>query len=406
MNLLILGASGGVGTALLIYLAEHRGLFNKLVLLDKNNKLLSNKFIDHKSLDYLFLNETIRLPLGEDRYYRLLKDNNVDTVLDLTDDETLPIFYATDRAGVNYVNTSLNGPKKTHEHILEVWAKRDEFNNGVHILSTGMNPGIVNMWARYGIEKFGMPLKMTIFEYDSSQTATCDRPIVTWSVKKFLEEVSEEPSVEMVGRNKPKEYPPNAIENRINMETILSPILALQEYPEGFIVPHEEIVSLSQKYDVPTKFVYAINARTMRALIEGYRKTKRLDFKDILLGDNTGTALNGADNIGVLLEYRDKMVYYFNSIRNSAVTGTNATYTQVATGVIASLLTLITDKIKRGVYFVEDLYDSYFKAYVFDKMQVQEFVFANHEEGLRLSSHNPRITQAHSGASQLMSTEQ
>ncbi|MCX5812829.1 MAG: saccharopine dehydrogenase NADP-binding domain-containing protein [Proteobacteria bacterium] len=399
-NLLILGASGGVGTASLIYLVDHRELFDKLILLDKSKRILSNEFIDHKRLDYLFLNEAISLPRDEDRYKRLLKDSDVGIVLDVTDDETLPILYATDRAGVSYVNTSINGPKKTHEHVLEFWAKREEFRNAVHILSTGMNPGVVNMWARHGIEKFGVPQKIVVFEYDTSQTATNEHPMVTWSVKKFLEEVSEEPSIVMMGKDNPMEYLPNAVENRKNMEAILSPILSLKEYPEGFIVPHDEIVSLSQKYDLTAKFVYAINIQTMRALINTYRKKGRLLFEDVLLGDNTCLTLDGADNIGVLMEYSDKTVYYFNSIANKTITGTNATYTQVATGVIAALLTLITDKLEKGAYFVEDLYGAYFGTYVFNRMQVQEFVFEKHESGLCLSSHNPRITQEYSGKSQ------
>lgn len=393
-NLFIIGASGGVGTALLIYLADHRKVFDKVILLDQNKGVVSNESIDHKRLDYLFLNESIRLPKDENRYFGLLKDLSVDIVLDVTDDETLPVFYATDRAGVSYINTSINGPRKTHEHVLEVWSKRSQFKNGVHILATGMNPGIVNMWARHGIEKFGVPLKIIIFEYDSSQTASCDCPVVTWSVKQFLEEVSGEPSVVMIGRNKAKEILPNAIENRISMKDILSPIITLPEYPEGFIVPHEETVSLSQKYDVPVKFIYALNIQTMRTLIDAYRKTGKLRFTDILLGDNTAHTLRGADNIGVLLEYPDKTVYYFNSIANAAVKGTNATYTQVVTGVIAALLTLVTDKLNRGAYFVEDLYDSSFKTHIFDNMQVQEFVFEKNMKGLSLLYHNPVINGA------------
>lgn len=61
-NLLILGASGGVGTALLIYLSSHRESFGKIILLDKSKRILSSKFINHQKLDYLFMNEEIALP--------------------------------------------------------------------------------------------------------------------------------------------------------------------------------------------------------------------------------------------------------------------------------------------------------------------------------------------------------
>lgn len=210
-NLLILGASGGVGSALLIYLSSHRESFGTITLLDKSKRLLSNKFINHKKLDYLFLNEEIVLPRDEKKYHRLLREHAVDIVLDVTDDETLPLFFATDKAGVSYVNSSINGVRKTHEHVLEVWEKREQFRNAAHILSTGMNPGIVNMWARHGIEKFGIPKEIIVFEYDTSQTAANDHPMVTWSVKKFLEEVSEEPSVIMAAGTSRGSFPPTPL---------------------------------------------------------------------------------------------------------------------------------------------------------------------------------------------------
>lgn len=392
-NLLILGASGGVGQALLIYLSTHRESFNRIILLDKNKRFLANKFINHTKLDYLFLHEEITLPQDEAGYHNLLRKHDIHIVLDVTDDETLPLFYATDRAGVSYVNSSINGVRKTHEHVLEVWEKREQFKNAPHILSTGMNPGIVNMWARHGIEKFGIPQEIIVFEYDTSQTAASDHPMVTWSVKKFLEEVSEEPSVVMAGRDQPREYLPNAVENRICMKKILSPILALKEYPEGFIVPHDEIVSLAQKYDVPARFVYAINIGTMKKMIAVYQERHRLYLNDLLLGDNLGETLDGADSIGVLLEYHDKKVYYFNAIANVSVRGTNATYTQVVTGIIAALLTLVHDGLAQGVYFVEDLEDSYFERYIFERMQVQEYVFEKEEGRLRLASYDPIVVK-------------
>jgi len=181
------------------------------------------------------------------------------------------------------------------------------------------------------------------------------------------------------------------------MRKILSPILVLKEYPEGFIVPHEEIVTLAQKYDVPARFVYAINIGTMRTLIESYKKWNRLFLSDLLHDDNTGHALDGADSIGVLLDYPDRKVYYFNAIANVSVRGTNATYTQVVTGIIAALLTLVHDNLERGVHFVEDLQDSYFESYIFDRMRVQEFVFEKEDGRLRMSSYDPRVVKEYVG---------
>lgn len=87
-NLLILGASGGVGTALLIYLSNHRESFGAIIMLDKSRRVLTNKFINHKKFAYLFLNEEIALPRDKEKYHRLLREHSVDIVLDVTDDDT------------------------------------------------------------------------------------------------------------------------------------------------------------------------------------------------------------------------------------------------------------------------------------------------------------------------------
>ena len=102
-------------------------------------------------------------------------------------------------------------------------------------------------------------------------------------------------------------------------------------------------------------------------------------------------ALEGSDNIGVALDYKDKRVYYFNSVSNTSMIGTNATYFQVAIGVYAALFTLLFDKLKNGVHFVENLYHTHYKNYVFDNMDVREFVFQKRKNKFSLLSYNPMI---------------
>ncbi len=389
-NLLILGASGGVGSALLIYLSHHRKSFDNIVLLDKSKGILANKFVDHARLNYIFINKALSFPKDTLEYKNILKNHLINIVIDVVSDDNLQTFEITNEMGVNYINTSINGPSKTHEHIFDIWNKRDKLNNAAHILCTGMNPGIVNMWARFGIEKFGVPKQIIIFEYDTSKTAK-KIPLVTWSIEYFLEEIAEIPSMMMLGRNNVKELFPNALANRVDMKKILKPILKLDEYPEGCIVPHDEVVSLAQKYNVSSSFIYSINKHTMETLIRIYKEKGKVNHNELLLGDNTNIVLEGSDKIGIILEYEDKRVYYFNSFANISVVGTNATYTQVVIGVIAALFTLIYDNLPKGTYFVEDLYDTYYEHYVFEKMQVQEFVFSKEKNRLRLMKYDPEI---------------
>lgn len=189
INLLVIGASGGVANAFLHHLSDYRSLFNKIILLDKNNKVLKDKFIDHKILNYKFIHKKIQLPKKEKEYLNLLKKENINIVLDITDMNSIEILEATNKAGVSYVNTSMNDDYKTvSELVFEVYPRKEWLNNAPHILCTGMNPGAVNMWVRYGIEKFGVPEEIIHFEYDTSKIAKGWHSMITWCVHEFLVE--------------------------------------------------------------------------------------------------------------------------------------------------------------------------------------------------------------------------
>lgn len=175
------------------------------------------------------------------------------------------------------------------------------------------------------------------------------------------------------------------------MSPILKPIMKLDTYPFGMNVLHEENLSVSYKYDIPSKFIYAINPKIMEELTKIYEKKGNVLRKDLIRCENVSKILEGADNIGVILDYPDKKVYYFNTIPNVAVIGTNATYTQVVIGIFAAIFTLMFDKLKPETYFVEDLFDTYFKSFLFDNMRVQEFVFKKEHNNLKLTNYNPMI---------------
>ena len=397
----MLGASGGVAKTVLHYLTHHRSLFGNVVLLDPNNAVCSDPYLDHKALNYVFVQKKIIVPEKERKkererstpaYHRLLKEHSISIVLDFTDADSLPLLEATNNAGVSYLNTSLNTETRTtFEIVSNVYKRRKTFNKAPHILCAGMNPGIVNMWVRHGIEHYGIPKEIVHFEYDTSRICGKHQPLITWSIHEFLMEAVLWPGGVMQGKDAVKYFYPNALENGIDRGPILQPLFILDKYPKGFPVLHEENVSLAQRYNIPSKFVYAINIETMKALINRYEKTGKVNYRDLVLADNITAVLEGADSIGVLLEYPDKKVYYFNTLPNIAVIGSNATYTQVAIGVCAALFTLVFDKLKNGVYFVEDLYGTHFKQYAFDNMRVQHFVFKKQKSRLVLEKYVPEL---------------
>lgn len=391
-NFLIIGASGGVANALLQHLVHHRDYFNNLILLDKNKKVLSDPYLDHKNLRYQFVHKKLELPKKEKEYHHILKKYKIDLALDITDMNSIPLIESTNKFGISIMNTGANDHVYSIMHVmLESWRRRKEFSNAPHILCTGMNPGVVNMWVRHGIEKFGMPNEIIHFEYDTSHIEKKWHPIMTWSVREFLEECVEDPAGLMKGKNKPEEYKHSPLEHRLPMKSLLEPVLKLPEYPRGFLVTHEECISLAQKYNIPSKFIYAVNMQTMDMLVAMHKKNKQIDIQDLIKGDNTQTILDGSDNIGVALEYKNKRVYYLNSMPNMAIVGTNGTYTQVVIGIMAAIFTLICENLKPGLYFPEDLYDNHYKYYVFDNMRIQEFVFQKNKKHLKLKQFNPMV---------------
>lgn len=391
-NLMLIGASGGVANAVLHYMRNYRGLFGKLVLVDKNRKVLKDKYLDHRHLDYTFIHENIKLPSEEKTYLDLLKKHAIDIVLDLTDMASIEILQATDKAGVSYVNTAMNDEKKTvKELVYDVVPRKRFFSGAPHILCTGMNPGNVNMWVRHGIATYGRPKQVVHFEYDTSTPAKGWESMMTWSIHEFLVESVRDPSGIALGRGKIKPLYPNALENQVPLKPVLGPIMPVEKHASGFTVLHEENLSISYKYDIPSKFIYAVNQHTMKHLVRLYEKNRNVYRKQLEMGDNTHEFLQGADNIGVFLDYPDKRVYFFNSVPNMGVIGTNATYTQVAVGVFAALYVLLFDKLEPGAYFVEDLYDTHYKYFMFDNLRVQEFVFKKGKNGLRLTHYLPAV---------------
>lgn len=396
-NLLVIGASGGVATVFLEHLAKHRSLFGKLILLSRKNRIKSNNFINHKKLDYIYIEKRIN-PNNKKEYQKILKEHEINIVLDLTDLESLPLLEATNEMGISYINTSMNADNKTvAELIFDIYPRKKKINKAVHFLCAGMNPGIVNMWVRYGISKFGIPREIIHFEYDTSfskKTSGTKKLSITWSPHEFLVENVRDPSGIAIGKGKIKILIPNAVNHCEDMKSILSPIMKMKNYPCGFTVLHEENMTVSYKYDIPSKFIYSVNDRTMDSLIKICKKRSKISEEDFIVMRNTDIPLDGADNIGVMLIYDDKKVYYFNSMKNSAMKGTNATYFQVVIGIFSALFTLLFDKMKRGVYFTEDLFDTNYKNYMFNNMKVEEFVFKKQKIGLKLVSHDSRLSSA------------
>lgn len=390
-NLLILGASGHVAQAFLQRLAARRGDFGRVVLVDPKDDVVRNPYLDHALLDYEFISRAIQFPDDTADYHRLLRQKDINVVLDVTDLDTLPVLAATDAVGVSYVNTALNeAGRGIAEVVSDVHSTRDRPSRAPHILSSGMNPGVVNLWVWHGFQHYGAPSEIVHFEYDTSVPTAGWQPMITWSRKEFLTETVWEPTGRVVN-GELQMCSGNSLQHREDLSPVMRPVVDLPDYPRGLLVLHEENVKLGAKLGASSKYVYAVHPRTMSFLEQLWRKRGRVEIDDLLLGDNTSIALAGEDTIGVCLDYPDKRVYYLHSLANNKVAGTNATCAQVAVGADAALHALVEERLKPRIYFASDLYDTVYADVAFGALRVEHSVFEKSDGSLVRRGHLPRL---------------
>jgi len=390
-NLLILGASGNVARALLRRLGGRRDHFGRLVLLDKNDNVREDRFLEHRRLDYRFIHRRLRWPEDRVGYQDLLRRHRIDIAVDLTDMDTMPVLAATDAAGVSYVNTALNDARRgVVELVTALHPERTRTRHAPHILCSGMNPGVVNAWVCHGVRRYGVPEEIVHFEHDTSTPADGWRPVVTWSRKEFLTEAAWEPTGCVV-KGEPVIHPATALERREDLTPYLKPLVSLPAYPKGFLVLHEENLTLGRRFGVSSKFIYAIHPKTTDYLVRRQRRRGRLRLSDLEVADNTRVPLDGSDTIGVCLEYPRQRVFYLHVLDNGAALGTNATCAQVAVGVYAALFTLLEGRLPPRIHSAGDLYDTVYPHVVFDNMRVEHFVFARRKRSLVLRRHVPAL---------------
>ena len=378
-GLLILGASGGVAHALLQLLPAYRHEFGELVLMDGRRRVTDSPFLDHRALRYTFIEHHLDVQRADVELAPILARHAIAIVLDLTDARSLPILRATHRAGASYVNTMLNDARFTvpeqHAQILSCGA---EFASRPHLLCTGMNPGIVNHWVSQGIMRHGRPHEIAFFEFDSSAPAdtpphTC-APFITWSRKEFLHEIAEDPGGRMGYGGETEWLQPNALNHPVDTRQHLRPILDQPNYPRGMLLLHEEVVTLGRRFNLPASFTYAIHPASLAALHASRSNHEPLTADRLMLADNVTIPLIGSDLVGVWLKYDDRDVRIFNVMHNRSLRGTNATYRQVAIGVLAGVRTVAHGQVPRGVHFVEDFDASVFTETVRTHMIVQEHI--------------------------------
>lgn len=355
-NLLILGASGGVANALLQLLHTYRNSFNKLILLDKRDDITKSPYLNHQKLNYSFVQMYINghIPISE--LAALMTTENIDIVLDLTDSETLPILHLCNDLGISYMNSSINiESMSVYQLFQHLESIRDTCNNASHLVSMGMNPGIVNIWVIDAIKKYGIPQELIEIEHDNASPVGAWKPVITWSKKQFLTESCWDPTGRTILDGAYENLYPNAMAHTTATEEYLKDLWPMEKYPIGMIVAHDEIMSLGSKYKIPAKFIYAINQPTHDYLKNKFALQQQITEQDLNLADNTEITITGQDTIAMILKYADKKVIISNTMHHANFHSTNATLMQVAIGVLTGLKELMQNNLPKRINYPEDL---------------------------------------------------
>ncbi len=359
-GLLILGASGGVSGAFLQLIEEYRADFSSLVLVDRVNTFTSSQYHDHVRLDYTFLQEEVTRENCEEVLGEMIKKYKIQYVLDNTDADTEPFLAVADAHGASYLNCALNPMPAVDVFVEEIAKLRKKYTNAKHVLSLGMNPGIINHFVLKLVAEYGVPKEFIEIEYESGKAAvTRDKPFITWSRAQFLyESVTANTGYSHEG-GAFHELKNNALSTTVDTKRYLEPIKKLESYPRGMIVPHDEIIMLSYDLGVPGKFVYAIHEESFARLVDIVHMAgnkREVADHELILEDNVHTPLTGSDCIGAWLCYDDKDVCYYMDVPHENHKGTNATLFLVAVGALAGLLDFMQDtSLEKQVYFVSDL---------------------------------------------------
>jgi hypothetical protein len=160
------------------------------------------------------------------------------------------------------------------------------------------------------------------------------------------------------------------------MEGVLRPIMKLPVYPRGFLLLHEENITLGQKYDVPSRFLFSLKTETMDYLETVYNEEMKIPMDTLALGDNRKIPLKGKATVGVCLEYQDMWQYFFNTTGQGVVPGVSGSCRQVAAGLHAALWTALEDPLAKRVYFAEDLLGTTCERLMMENLHMQHMLIS------------------------------
>lgn len=366
---LVLGCHGGVGRAVLTLL--ERTDIGRTVLDSLESVVLADRV---PAPGRIPLSSGVLLPpvtvrSGED-LARLIRDHQITDVIDLSSLDTVDCARVCDNLGADFLCTSVeewagHAPLPTDRAIRRLLPPdRPSVERGSYLVGSGANPGLVNALVFTALDAFASRVgvdptisaldvrAILITEEDSTvdldDDGSSDVFAMTWSPWHCLEELFEPTSFAWSdGRVRSLGHEPTACwyEARCGDRII-----------EGMAVPHEEVVTLGQRFpSLEIGFIYRLPPAARRALKAHPNRRVPEEWATRQLHPPLATRLTGNDRVGVLLcsdRFGELWMGFDTPVERGLTFGTNATQLQVAAGVLAGWSQLGR---RRGIHFVEDL---------------------------------------------------
>ena len=372
----ILGSSGGVARAILAILnqsAQDKNDPMYPIISTSQFHLIDIKQKEKEYYDQLFLNLADKIKIYQldltvvSHFQKHLKKTKTKVVIDVSRADTIEMMKCCNELGVFYVNSALENTEVDEDESLYGFPVTERYirfedskknlTNMKAIVGSGMNPGVVQWMAIKLInENRGQrPLACYIVEHDDSffKDKTLIKPntlYTSWSVKCFLDEAIL--SYPMFVHHHLLQY---FYEEVYAMEFKVR--LGEKEF-YGCLMPHEEVITLGELYDMQLGFIYRVNEYTTESIRNNLANVDVLwDWNQQLIDPDVGE-IEGEDLVGVLLVYEDMEKYMYNVMKSSEIYPefkTNATYFQVACGIYAAIASIILDDIPLGIYYVDEL---------------------------------------------------
>lgn len=372
----ILGSSGGVAKAILSILNKSAEDIHDPIHSIMKHSTLHLIDLKQKHPDYyrafmpsLLKNAALhQFDLNQLESFRQhLRQTGTTHVIDVSWADTVEMLRCCQETGVHYINTALENPLVDENEGLAPYSLLERYRifqearqsspQTTAIIGSGMNPGVVQWMAIKLMKELPdkQPIACYIVEHDSSlykdPALIKERTIYsTWSPECFLDEaILNYPMFMKHQFPFTMHLPVYQLEFKVT--------LGNKQF-NGSLMPHEEVLSLGEKFDMETGFIYRVSDYTIDLIRSQLEDLDVIWEWDHQILDPSIGEVGGEDLVGVLLVYPDKERYMYNVLSTDTIYPVfpiNATYFQVACGIYGALCTLLKDEIPNGVYFVDEL---------------------------------------------------